>query len=68
MTWNRIWSPQQVVSLTDLSGDASARVEFEPLCDVFCFVSCFGILILYFAIGSHVGARLLLNIGAFLSK
>ena len=32
------------VSLIDLSREASARMEFEPLSDVFCFVSRFGIL------------------------
>ena len=37
------------------------RMEFEPLSDVFCFVSRFGIFMLSFAVWSHVGARFLLS-------
>ena len=35
-----------------MSEEASARMEFEPLCDVFCFVLCFGIRILSLSSGA----------------
>ena len=56
------------VSLSDWSREASARMEFEPLSDVFLSCVTFWNFMLSFAVWSHVGARFLLSVVSILSE